>query len=263
MFFSNRLKHTFQNIGKCLNQMRLIYLYALFLFLSGIHFQLNATHNLSYTLTQDGITLNAHIMTRQESLQTFLHDLHTYQICPLELVITNNTSTTFMISGNSIEELLLVPPSTITHGIIYKNQMVATITAYASALTAGFAFLSGFNAIEQSLPTFVSAAKNLSSAAALVAFLYQAHQFATRLSNEYTLTHKNIMRYGLSNSNIIIDQHSSLTVVMFLNNKSYPHPLAAEDNFYYIFTIKLYNLYASSDTITIPVELPKIYFFNS
>lgn len=238
--------------------MRLIYACAPFLLLSIIHLQLNALHDLSYNVTQDGITLNAHIMTRQESLQTFLHDLHTYHICPLQLVITNSTSKSFMISGNSIEELLLVPPNTITNEIIYKNQTVATFTAYASALTGGLAFLTGFNAIEELLPAFVTATKHLSSAAALMVFLHQAHQFATKLSNEYTLTQSNIMRYGLSSSNLIIEPNKSVTVVMFLNNKSYVQPPTPEDSFYYIFTLKLYNLSQSSDTITIPVELPKI-----
>jgi hypothetical protein len=218
-----------------------------------------AEHNLTYTITQDDVTLNAHIMTRQESSDTFLHNLHAYQICPLELVITNNGAKSLMISGNSIEELLLVAPNTITSGIIYKNQTVAMLTAYACALTGTLAFFTGFSAVEESLPTFVAATKYLSSAAALATLLYHAHTFATRASKHYTLTQTNIMHYGLSGSNIIIDPNTSVTLVMFLNNKSYPQQPAPLDTFYYLFSIKLYNLYDSTDIITMPVQVPKTF----
>jgi hypothetical protein len=214
-------------------------------------------HNLTYTITQDSVTLDAHLMTRQECSNTFLHNLIAYQLCPLQLVITNNTTKSLMISGNSIEELLLVPPNTITSGIIYKNQTVATLTAYACAITGGLAFFTGFSAIEQSLPTFVTATKYLSSAAALAAFLYQAHSFATRLSKHYALTQASIMHYGLSGSNVIIDPNTTTTVVMFLNNQSYAQPPPPLDTFYYLFSVKLYNLYDSTDIITIPVEVPR------
>jgi hypothetical protein len=230
----------------------------LLLFFLSICLPLSATeHNLTYTITQDNVTLNAHLMTRQESSNTFLHNLIAYQLCPLQLVITNNTTKSLMISGNSIEELLLVPPNTITDGIIYKNKTMATLTAYACALTGGLAFLTGFSAIEQSLPTFVTATKYLSSAAALAAFLYQAHSFATRLSKHYALTQASITRYGLSSSNVIIDPNTTATLVMFLNNQSYAQPPAPLDTFYYLFSIKLYNLYDSTDIIIIPVEVPK------
>lgn len=215
-------------------------------------------HNLIYTITQNDITLNAHLMTRQECSNTFLHNLITYQLCPLQLVITNNTTKSLMISGNSIEELLLVPPNTITSGIIYKNQTMATLTAYACALTGGLAFLTGFSAVEHALPHFVNdTIKYSSAAAALAAFLYQAHSFATRLSKHYGLTQASITRYGLSSSNVIIDPNTTATLVMFLNNQSYSQPPPPPDTFYYLFSIKLYNLYDSTDIITIPVEVPK------
>lgn len=164
-----------------------------------------------------------------------------------------------MISGNSIEELALLPPNTIASGIIYKNQTMATLTAYACALTGCLAFFTGLNAIQQSLPTIVTeTTKYLSSATTLAALLYQAHGFVTRLSKQYTLTHASIMRYGLSNTNIIIDPNTSTTLVMFLNNKSYLQEPAPLDTFYYVFSIKLYNLYESTDIITLPVQVAKI-----
>lgn len=217
-------------------------------------------HNLTYTITQDNVTLEAHLMSRQECSNAFLHNLIVYQVCPLQLVITNNSEKSLMISGNSIEELLLVPPNTITSGMIYKNQTMATLTAYACALTGGLAFLTGFSAVQQSLPSFVTdTLKYLSSAAALAMFLYQAHRFATRLSKHYMLTQANIMRYGLSNTNVIIDPNTSATLVMFLNNKSYSQQPAPLDTFYYLFSVKLYNLYDSTDIITISVQVPKVF----
>jgi hypothetical protein len=230
----------------------------LLLFFLSICLPLSAyEHILTYTITQDDVTLNAHLMTRQESSNTFLHNLHAYQVCPLQLVITNNTTKSLMVSGNSIEELLLVPPNTLTDGIIYKNQTMATLTAYACALAGSLAFFTGFSAVEQSLPTFVATTKLFSSAVALVTFLYQAHRFATRLSKHYMLTKTSVIRYGLSNANVIIDPNTSATLVMFLNNKSYSQQPAPLDTFYYLFSVKLYNLYDSTDIITIPVEVPK------
>jgi|GEM_PF-3150131 hypothetical protein len=248
-----------QKIGDFLDRILLMHLRILLLLFSTI--PLSAIeHNLTYTITQDNVTLNAHLMPRQECSNTFLHNLIAYQLCSLQLVITNNSEKSLMVSGNSIEELLLVPPNTITSGMIYKNQTMATIIAYACALTGCLAFFTGFSAVQQSLPAFVTdTTKYLSSAAALAMLLYQAHRFATKLSQHYILTQASIMRYGLSNTNVIIDPNTSATLVMFLNNKSYSQQPAPLDTFYYLFSVKLYNLYDSTDIITIPVEVPKTF----
>lgn len=214
--------------------------------------------NFNYTITQDEVTLSAHIMSAQESSDTFLHNMHAYQICPLQLVITNNSSKILMISGNSIDELALVPPNTITSGIIYKNQTAAILTAYACALTSWIAFFAGFSAVQESLPLFVVASKHLTSTIALLTFFYQAHRFSIKNSTQYALTHKSIMHYGLSNSNMIIHPNSTATFVMFLNNKSYTQPPSSLDTFYYLFSLKLYNLYDSTDIMSIPIEVPKV-----
>lgn len=214
--------------------------------------------NLTYTITQNGVTLNAHIMQAQESSNLFLHNLHIYQICPLELVITNNTAKSLMISGNSIEELSLIPPQSITTDIFFKNQIMAAFTAYSCAITGWLACIVGFSTIEQSFPTLTLTTKYISSAAMLLSFLYQAHRFVVRHSKRYTITQANIAHYGLSGTNIIIDPNTTVTLVMFLNNKSYMQPLAPTDTFYYLFNVKLYNLYDSTDIIMISVEVPKI-----
>ena len=215
-------------------------------------------HNLIYTNTQNNVTISAHIITPQESADLFLHNLHAYQICPLQLSITNNSEKSLMISGNSIEELSLIPPHLITNDVIFKNHRAAAITAYACALTGWLALITGFSAIEQSLPKFIYTISHLSSAATLASFLYQAHRFVVHRSKQFTLTHARIMQYGLSSTNIIIDPQSSITLVMFLNNKSYTQPPTPTDMFYYLFNVKLYNVYNSTDIITLPVEVPKI-----
>src|SRR5271156_1185533 len=100
---------------------------------------LMAQNLLIYTISQQGITLSAHIMPPAESSNLFLHNLHAYNICPLELVITNNTEKTWLISGNSIEQLALIAPNTITKDIIYKHYITAEFMAYACAIAGWLA----------------------------------------------------------------------------------------------------------------------------
>jgi hypothetical protein len=226
--------------------------------LSLAHTSLAITHNLTFNTTKEGITLSAHIVQPHECFHYFLHNLHAYHLCPILLTITNNTQKVWMLSGNSIEEFSLVPPHIITKDIIYEHNMTATLTAYGCAIAGWLATIAGFGFLEESLPNFEQTTKYISSAATLVTFMYQAHLFVMRRSALYTQTHEHIMRYGLSGANITIDPHTTVTHVMFLNNKSYLHAPTSEDTFYYLFNVKLYNLYKNVDTITIRVEIPKL-----
>jgi len=219
---------------------------------------LMAQNLLIYTISQQGITLSAHIMPPAESSNLFLHNLHAYNICPLELVITNNTEKTWLISGNSIEQLALIAPNTITKDIIYKHYITAEFMAYACAIAGWLATIAGFSVIQESLPHFADATKYISAAATLFSFLYYAHRFTTYTSKRYMLTQAQIMQYGLSGTNVTIAPHTTVTFVMFLNNKSYMDTPAPVETFYYLFSVMLYNLYNSTDVITIPVEVPKI-----
>jgi hypothetical protein len=219
---------------------------------------LNA-HDLTFTTMQDGVTLSARIMQPHESRECLLHNLFAYQLYPIKLIVTNSTHKTWLISGNSIEELSLVPPHLITKDIIFQHNTIATLTAYGCAVAGWLGIIAGFSVVQEYLPNLAQTTKYISAAATLCSFIYQAHQIATHRSNLYRLTEQHIIEYGLSGTNIMVEPGDTITRIMFLNNKSPLKTMSPEDNFYYLFTVKLYNLYKSSDTIIIPVEVPKLY----
>ncbi len=232
------------------------YLMPIFLFLC-----MSQTHalscNLIYTTTKNDIRLTAHIMQPHECSNLFFHNLHAYHLYPIKLVIHNNTQKTWFISGNSIEELLLVPPKTIARDIIFQYTTTATLTAYGCALTGWIGTLAGINFIREYLPKLANTTKLISAGVTLLSFLYQAHLFAIHQSNIYKQTEAHIIDLGLSGENIIIHPGCTITKVMFLNDKSYQKNPTPKDTFFYLFNVKLYNFYDSTDITTLPVELPK------
>lgn len=216
-------------------------------------------YDIIYTTTKDGITLSAHIIQPNECAKLFLHNLHAYHICPIDLVITNNTPKSWMLSGNSIKELSLVAPHIIARDIIFQYTTATTITAYGCALTGWIGTIAGAHIFDAYLPNLANSTKYISAGAALLSFIYQARMFALHRSKLYTQTHAQIMRYGLSGINTIINPEDTVNHVMFLNDKSYSEPPAQEHTFYYLFTVKLYNLHDSTETITLSVEVPKVH----
>lgn len=230
----------------------------LFLF-CGMCAPTHASHNLTYSTSSQQISLTAHIMQTPESLECFLHNLHMYHICPIQITVDNTTEKTWLISGNSIDELALVPPEIITKDVIFEHNAIATMTAYGCAVAGWMGTLAGFSMVREYLPAFAKSTNYITATVTLCSFIYQAHLFAIHRSTLYKHTHARIMHYGLSSTNVIIDPHTTITKVMFLNHKSYRQPQSPEDTFFYLFTVKLYNLYDMTDVITIPVRIPKIY----
>ncbi len=218
------------------------------------------SHNLTFTTTNDNVGVSAHIMQAHESIKYFLYNLHAYHICPLQLVITNNTEKTLLISGNSIEPLSLVAPHTIAKNVIFQHYTIEMITAYGCAITGWIGFIAGWSFMHEYVPHLGVTTKYLSATATLCSLLYQAHRFALHRSKHYKTTDAHLMRYGLSATNIIIDPGETITKVMFLNDRSYINMMMLpEDTFFYLFRLKLYNLYDSTDTVDIAIEVPKVY----
>lgn len=216
-------------------------------------------HDLTFHISKDGITLNVHMMKPDECTELFLHDLYAYHITPLHLTITNGTNQSWMLSGNSIEELALVPPHIITSDIIYKYDTIEHIVAYGCAITGWISALASMHFMSDYLPDLEQTTKYISAGATLVSFLYQARMFRLRRSQLYRHTHARIMQYGLSGTNIILEPGQTMQKVMFLNHRSYIEPPEREHTFFYLFTVTLYNLVDSNDTISLSVEVPKIY----
>lgn len=221
-------------------------------------FSLHADDLIFHT-TKDDISIDAQILQPAQCTDLFFHNLHAYHLIPLQLTITNNTTQSWMISGNSIEELALVPPHVITNDMIFKYDSIEHLVAYGCAVTGWISALASMHFMSDYLPDLEVTTKYISASATLISFLYQARRFRIRRSHIYKQTQARIMQYGLSGTNVIIKPNQTIEKVMFLNSKSYAEPPEREHTFFYLFTVTLYNLADSSDTISLPVEVPKIY----
>lgn len=220
---------------------------------------LRADEAVFFTVTQNDITLTAHLMQPAECKEFFLHNLITYQVYPIQLVITNNTQKRWLLSGNSIEEFALIQPALITKDIIFKHVLMADITAYVCALAGWLGAIAGFHMVQDYLPTITHSIQYLSSAATLMSLMYQAYRFTEHQSKLYKRTQTHIMLYGLSSTNLVIEPQNTITKVMFLNDKSYRNSLTVKDTFFYLFTVILFNEYDCDDSVTFIVEVPKVF----
>lgn len=220
-----------------------------------------STDALSFTTTRQGITLNAHLMRPQECAEKYQHDLPAYHIYPIHIEIINNTEKTWLLSGNSIAQLSLIPPHSIARDIIFQHYSLTNFITYTCALAAWASTFAGMQLIHESLPKLADWTHHVSSTVALISFLYKAHMINAYRSTSYTRTHTLITEQGLSSQIILIPASATMTKVMFLNDKSYEKPPTLEHTFYYLFTVNLYNLQDSIDIVTLPVEIPKIYIY--
>lgn len=209
--------------------------------------------------SSDAIHMTARMISPAECKQRFLYNLHAYLLHPVELSICNSSDKTYLISGNSIEELALVPPHIITPNIIFKYDFFEKLTSYSYAIGSSLATFAGLSYA----PKFLEKTKYITTICSLIGFLYKAFQFHFKRSHMFKDVHHRINDDALCETIMVIHPYECTTKIMYLNTHSYAAPPEQEHTFFYIFTTTLYNIQDSTDTCSIQLEVPKIILDNT